>query len=104
LGENSRIDHGVTVGSDVVMGPDVVIMTISHQFRSPEEPVRLQGAQERRPVRVGDAVWIGTRVIILPVVTIGDGAVLGAGCVVTRDVSPYSIVAGVPAKPIGSRR
>lgn len=60
---------------------------------------------ERRAARVivGNDVWIGHGVIVLPGVTIGDGAVLAAGAVVTKDVSPYSIVGGVPAKPIRMR-
>lgn len=54
-------------------------------------------------VIVGNDVWIGTRAILLPGITVGDGAIIGAGCVVTHNVSPYAIVAGVPAKVIGFR-
>lgn len=60
---------------------------------------------ERRSdrVRIGHDVWMGHRVIVLPGVTVGDGAVLAAGAVVTRDVAPYTIVGGVPARPIRER-
>jgi len=54
-------------------------------------------------VVIGDRVWIGYRAIVLPGVTIGEGAVVGAGAVVTKDVEPYEIVAGNPARKIGSR-
>lgn len=55
------------------------------------------------PVKIGDYVFIGPRSIILAGVTIGDGAIVGAGAVVTKDVEPYTIVGGVPAKVIGER-
>jgi maltose O-acetyltransferase len=55
------------------------------------------------PVKIGDYVFIGPRAIILAGVTIGDGAVVAAGAVVTKDVDPYTIVGGVPAKVIGER-
>ena len=58
---------------------------------------------ESQPITIGNDVWIGTKSTILKGVTVGDGAVVGAGSVVTKDVAPYSIVAGVPAKPIGRR-
>jgi virginiamycin A acetyltransferase len=57
----------------------------------------------KKPVRIGNDVWIGARAIILEGINIGDGAIVGAGAVVTKDVEPYSIVAGCPAKPIGLR-
>ena len=62
-----------------------------------------QGNDETKPVTIGNDVWIGRRVIILPGVTISDGCVIGAGAVVTKDMPAYSIVGGVPAKVIKSR-
>jgi maltose O-acetyltransferase len=103
IGANSRIDHEVTLGNDVVMGPDVVIMTNAHAFEDPTIPINQQGALPKRPIRIGNDVWIGTRVVILPGVTIGDGSVIGANSVVTRDIAPYSIVVGSPAKVIRKR-
>lgn len=100
LGANARIDHDVTFGRDVVMGPDVVIMTAAHAWADPDVPVNRQGAQERRGVVIGDDVWIGTRVIIMPGVTVGSGAVIGAGSVVTRPAPARAVVAGNPARII----
>lgn len=103
LGENARIGRDVTLGTDVVMGPDVVIMTSAHAFEALDRPVNQQGALPIRPVVVGHDVWIGTRVIILPGVTIGDQAVIGAGAVVTKDVPARAVVAGNPARVIRYR-
>jgi maltose O-acetyltransferase len=103
IGANSRIDHDVEIGDDVVMGPDVVIMTASHAFEDPARPINLQGAVARRPVRIGKDVWIGTRVVILPGVDIGDGSVIGAGSIVTKSIPPYSIAVGNPARVVRQR-
>lgn len=54
-------------------------------------------------VEIGDRAWIGSNVVVLPGVTIGEGAVCCAGCVVTKDVEPYAVVAGIPAKKVGER-
>jgi maltose O-acetyltransferase len=72
LGINARIDHDVTIGDDVMIGPDCVIMTISHAFEDPSVPINQQGAAKRMPVWIGRDVFIGTRVIILPGVKIGE--------------------------------
>lgn len=103
LGENSRIGHSVRIGSDVVMGPDVVIMTSAHAFEDPRTPINRQGALPVKPVEIGDDVWIGTRVVIMPGVRIGNGAVVGANTVVTKDVPALGIITGAPARLIRYR-
>lgn len=103
LGQNSRIGPYTIIGDDVVMGPDVVIMTTSHNFERLDVPINRQGHMQVRPVIIGSDVWIGTRVIILPGVTIGDQAVIGAGAVVTKDVPPRAIVGGNPTRVIRYR-
>lgn len=104
IGERARIVGKCTIGSDVMMGPDVQIWTRNHKYDRTDVPMRLQGAAPVQPVTIGNDVWIGSRVMILPGVTIGDGAVIGACAVVTKDVPPFSIVGGNPAKVIRSRQ
>ena len=103
LGVNCKVENDLVMGRDVVMGPDVVIMSSAHAFERLDIPINQQGHLPRRPVVIGDDVWIGTRVIILPGVKIGDQAVIGAGAVVTKDVPPRAVVAGNPARIIRYR-
>jgi len=91
----------VNIGSDVLMGPQVIIYTSNHGTRK-GTPMRLQPF-ELVPVTIGNDVWVGARCIILAGVTIGDGAILAAGSVVTKDVPANAIVGGVPARIIGHR-
>jgi maltose O-acetyltransferase len=85
----------IILGDDVQIGPAVQIYTPTHPL-DPE--VRRSGLEGARPVRVGSNVWIGGAAVILPGVTIGDDAVIGAGSVVTRDVPAGAIVVGNPAR------
>lgn len=103
LGINARIDHHVTIGNDVLMGPDVVIMTHAHAFDDLAIPIRDQGSRPIRPVLIGNDVWIGTRAVIMPGVTIGDHAIVGASSVVTHEVPARAIVGGIPAHVIKMR-
>jgi acetyltransferase-like isoleucine patch superfamily enzyme len=89
--------YPIVIGSDVSIGPEAAILTLGHDPRSPEF------ADRGGPVSIGDRVWIGYRALVLPGVCIGEGAVVGAGSVVTRDVAPFTIVAGNPARVIGER-
>ncbi len=103
LGESSKVGPNVTIGADVLMGPEVVIMTTSHSFDDRETPIRLQPEPPQRPVVIGNDVWIGTRVTILPGVTIGNGSIIGACSVVTRDIPAMSVAVGNPARVIRQR-
>ena len=87
----------ISTGSDVSIGPEATIITLGHDPQSPDFKDR--GGD----VVIGDRVWIAYRAIILPGITIGEGAVVAAGAVVTKDVEPYAIVAGNPARKIGER-
>lgn len=87
----------VTIGDNVFIGPNVSIYTACHPL---EPEVRNTGVEWAEPVTIGNNVWIGGNVTILPGVNIADNSVIGAGSVVTKDVAPYTVVAGNPAKPI----
>ena len=87
----------ITTGDNVSMGPEATILTLGHDPQSPE------CEDNGGDVVIGDRVWIGYRALIMPGVTIGEGAVVAAGAVVTKDVEPFTIVGGVPAKKIGDR-
>jgi acetyltransferase-like isoleucine patch superfamily enzyme len=89
--------YPLVTGSDVSIGPEASILTLGHEPQSPDF------ADRGGPVTIGDRAWIGYRAMVLPGVTIGEGAVVAAGAVVTRDVAPYTIVAGNPAVEIGKR-
>ena len=104
IGVDCTIGSPVEIGDDVMMGPQVVIFTANHCFDSCDTPMRLQGHTDPQKVVIEDDVWIGLRVIIMPGVRIGKGAIIAAGAVVTKDVPPYAIVGGIPAKFLNSRK
>lgn len=85
----------VTIGHHVMIGPNVQIYTAAHDLRA---AARIQGWEVARPVVIEDNVWIGGGAILLPGVTIGRNAVVGAGAVVTRSVPANMVVAGNPAR------
>lgn len=93
---------GLTVGANVLVGPNVAILSSDHEWTKPGLPIYLQG-HRLSPTTIGDDVWIGANAVITPGVTLATGTLVGAGAVVTADTEPYAIVAGVPARPIGSR-
>jgi acetyltransferase-like isoleucine patch superfamily enzyme len=106
LGERNVVNFGclfdgrryrIITGSDVSIGPEASILTLGHDPQSPE--FALRGGD----VTIGDRVWIGYRALVLPGVSIGQGAVVAAGAVVTKSVEPYTIVGGNPARLIGQR-
>jgi acetyltransferase-like isoleucine patch superfamily enzyme len=108
VNDGARINGNVTIGRCCAIGPNLNVSSGVHLFRS-TEPWKLISVQERenvpeeRPVTIGDDCWIGAHVVIMSGITIGRGAVVGANAVVTRDVGPYTVVAGVPARQIGER-
>lgn len=103
IGVNSKIHGTCTIGSHVMMGGDVIIITRNHRFDDVHQPMMYQGFEEERPVVIGNDVWIGDRVIILPGVHIGNGCVVAAGAVVTHSFPDNAVIGGVPAKIIKMR-
>lgn len=87
----------ITIGNHVGFGQQVMILTESHAIGPAEYR---SGELRPKPVKIGNGCWVGARAMILPGVTIGDGAVVAAGAIVTKDVPPHTVVAGIPAKVI----
>jgi maltose O-acetyltransferase len=100
LGAGDQFFGPVSIGEDVMIGRDVVF----HAEQPASEPVDLPAAEDPAPITIGDDVWIGSRVMIFSGVTVGRGAILGAGSVVTADVPEYAIVAGNPARELKIRK
>jgi acetyltransferase-like isoleucine patch superfamily enzyme len=87
-------DAGIKIGDDVMIASHTAITTLTHDYTQE----KMRNTIVSKPVVIEDEVWIGAHAVILPGVTIGKGAVIGAGSIVTRDVEPYSIVVGSPAR------
>lgn len=92
----------IEIGANVMMGPRVTLLAENHNFESIERPMKEQGVT-RSFIRIEDDVWLGAGCSITAGVTIGRGSIVAAGAVVTRDVEPYSVVGGMPAKLIRKR-
>ncbi len=105
IGANTVIGHratldargGLMIGKNVNFSSEVMIWTAQHDYRDP------QFGTVFKPVTIADYAWLGPRCIILPGVTVGEGAVVAAGAVVTKEVEPYTVVGGVPAQKIAER-
>ena len=110
IGDRATITHsllldgrgGLNIGRDTMIGFGSLMITFTHQFEQVDLPVVSQG-MIGKPITIGDDVWIGARCILLPGVTIGDKAIVGAGAVVTKDVPRLAIVAGNPARVLRYR-
>lgn len=93
---------GIYIGNYVGIGPDVKIWSSNHIYKDPHTPWRYQGS-ELKPVHIGNDVWIAAGSIIKPGISIGDGAIIGAGTVLSKSIPPYAIVSGNPGRVVGWR-
>lgn len=98
---NTYLD--IEIGESVLVSDSVYVSDFDHHFADLSRPIREQGIAKSR-VRIGDDVWLGTKVTVARGVVIGSGAVIGANAVVTRDVPAYTIAVGIPAHVIRDRR
>ncbi|HLB75825.1 MAG TPA: acyltransferase [Candidatus Dormibacteraeota bacterium] len=107
IGKHTRVNRGtwldargaaIVIGDNVSISPEVAIVTV------PQPAADVHPSASGGPVRIGDHVWIGMRAMIMPGVTVGRGAIVAAGALVTEDVAPLDIVGGVPARKIGRRK
>lgn len=111
IGCNSSINQyavingegGVNIGDDVMIAAFASIFAANHRIDRTDVSIRKQGMYSKGGIVIENDVWIGTHCVILDGVKIGRGSVIAAGAVVTRDVLPYSIIAGVPGRCIGNR-
>ena len=102
IGLNCRVAGPLSIGDDVMMAPNVTVVTQNHETSDLSRPMRLQTAPKKK-VTIGNDVWIGTNAVIMPGITVGNGVIIGAGAVVTKDVPDYAVVGGIPAKIIKFR-
>lgn len=103
INENVFI-QGAAIGNFVMIAPNVAILNGTHKFDRVDVPMIMQGEEKELNPIIEDDVWIGRNAVIMPKICIGQGSIIGAGAVVTKDIEPYSIVGGVPAKLIKKRK
>lgn len=99
IGTRSRVE-AAEIGDGVIMAPEVMILARNHRRDQPGVWIGRQGMEDVRPPIIGEGSWIGARAIILPGVTIGKFAVIGAGAVVSKDVPDYAVAVGNPARVV----
>ena len=99
IGLHNTIIGPVTIGSHVNLAQGITVTALNHNFEDSDKRIDEQGVSTT-PVTIEDDIWIGANAVILPGVTIGNHSVVAAGAVVTKNVPPHSLVAGVPAKII----
>ena len=99
IGLHNTIIGPVDIGSHVNLAQGITVSALNHNFSDTNKRIDEQGVSTN-PVTIEDDVWIGANAVILPGVTIGEHCVVAAGAIVTKDVPPHSLVAGVPAKVI----
>lgn len=99
VGLHNTVIGPVTIGNHVNLAQGITVTALNHNFTEKDMRIDEQGVSTT-PVTIGHDIWIGANAVILPGVTIGDHSVVAAGAVVTKDVPPHTLVAGVPAKII----
>ena len=108
IGLNCRINENVfiqqaTIEDEVLIAPNVAILSISHNHEKLEKSIVNQGDSKPNAPIIKKGAWLGRNIIVMPGITVGEGAIVGAGAVVTKNIEPFTIVGGVPAKFIKKR-
>ncbi len=104
IGANCIVPKNTIIGKYVMMAPDVYIIDNNHRFDDIKIPMCFQGKSSNLQTIIEDDCWIGARVMIMPGRRIGKGSIIAAGAVITKDVEPYSVMGGNPAKLIKIRQ
>lgn len=102
INRNCRLDArgGIHIGENVSISAECYLVSASHDPHS----ATFEGSEKPTMILIGDYAWLGVRAVVLPGIHIGKGAIVGAGSIVTKNVAPFQIVAGNPARPIGVRK
>jgi len=103
IGPGCIVQQGVSIGKYTMLANNVMIVGGDHNFRNCDFPIIFSGREKRKKTKIGVDCWIGAGSIIMAGVTIGDGAIIAAGSIVTKDIPPYSIYGGNPARFIKTR-
>jgi acetyltransferase-like isoleucine patch superfamily enzyme len=98
IGVMIAAQHLVEIGDHCMLANGCFVTDSSHRYGDPEQPITWQGFESEGPTRIGANCWLGANVVVTTGVTIGERCVIGANSVVTRDVEPFSIAAGAPAR------
>jgi acetyltransferase-like isoleucine patch superfamily enzyme len=98
LGVMIAAEELVEIGDHCMLANGCFVSDASHRYDDPEQPVPWQGFESKGPTKIGSNCWLGANVVVTSGVTIGERCVIGANSVVTRDVEPFSVAAGAPAK------
>jgi acetyltransferase-like isoleucine patch superfamily enzyme len=98
LGVMVAAESLVEIGAHCMLANGCFVSDSSHRYDDPEKPITWQGFESKGPTRIGDNCWLGANVVVTSGVSIGERCVIGANSVVTRDIEPFSIAAGAPAK------
>ena len=103
IGAYNHLPNNIKIGNDVMMGPDIYIVSNNHSFDRIDIPMNKQGIIKAQPTVIEDDCWIGARSIMTPGRRVRKGSIIAAGSVLTKDFPEYSIVGGNPARLIKSR-
>jgi len=103
INENVLLQGKIRIGDYVMLAPNISIYSKTHLYDDINIPMVLAGESETQEVIIENNVWVGINTVILPGVRIGEGSIVGANSVVNKDIEPFSIVGGVPAKLIRKR-
>jgi acetyltransferase-like isoleucine patch superfamily enzyme len=98
IGVMVAAENLVEIGEHCMLANGCFVSDSNHRFDDPRRPITWQGFESKGPTRIGDNCWLGLGVVVTSGVTIGERSVIGANSVVTRDIEPYSIAAGAPAR------
>jgi maltose O-acetyltransferase len=104
INERARLGSNISIGNDVMIAPEVYVLHTGHGYDITDVSMRFQPELHYERTVIEDDVWIGARALILPGRKIGKGSIVAAGSVVTKDVPPYTVVGGNPAREIRKRK